>query len=135
MIQSLNGVNILCPVVNSIISRAIGKTPCQQGFGKCETVPKPTCSGRSATNGRRVGYYQASNGKDRRCDVVPPRAINTRGFTHLFFSFVYFHPQTFEIVLTTDPSLFGQFTALKRDGLQTWIAVGGMYRNKHQILR
>lgn len=28
-----------------------------------------------------------------------------------------------------DPQLYGEFTALKRNGLQTWIAVGGVSVN------
>jgi hypothetical protein len=106
-----------------------GKTPCQEGFGSCRRTPSPVCDGQSASNGRKVGYYQSWNVRDRKCDKVFPRDINTRGMTHLFFAFVFFDPETFE-VKPMDPGdvlLMGQFTALKRDGLQTWVAVGGTF--------
>ncbi|KAH3998458.1 hypothetical protein HBI56_205010 [Parastagonospora nodorum] len=105
------------------------KTSCQQGFGGCTIVPSPVCGKGSGTasKGRRVGYYQGWNSRERACDKVPPRLINTRGLTHLFYSFAFFDPTTFEMtpMNAADVPLYGEFTALKRNGLQTWIAVGG----------
>lgn len=56
-----------------------------------------------------------------------PRQINTRGLSHLLYAFAFFHPQTFEMMPmnSDDVHLYGEFTALKRNGLQTWIAIGG----------
>jgi GH18 family chitinase len=87
------------------------------------------CGRSSGTaKGRRVGYYQGWNTRERKCDTVSPRQINTRGLTHLFYSFAFFHPTTFELMPmhTGDIPLYGEFTALKRNGLQTWIAIGGV---------
>lgn len=106
------------------------KTSCQQGFGGCTIVPSPVCGKGSGTasKGRRVGYYQGWNSRERACDKVPPRLINTRGLTHLFYSFAFFDPTTFEMtpMNAADVPLYGEFTALKRNGLQTWVAVGGV---------
>jgi chitinase len=62
---------------------------------------------------------------------VYPRQINTRGLSHLLYAFAFFHPDTFELMPMNagDPQLYGEFTALKRHGLQTWIAVGGVSMN------
>jgi chitinase len=106
------------------------KTSCQVGFSGCTIVPSPTCwkgSG-TASNGRRVGYYQGWNSRERTCDKVPPRLINTRGLTLLFYSFAFFDPTSFQMMPmnVADVSIYGEFTALKRNGLQTWIVVGGV---------
>jgi chitinase len=58
------------------------------------------------------------------CDKVSPRQINTRGLTHLLYAFAFFDPSTFEMM-----PLYGEFTGLKRNDLQTWIAVGGVSTN------
>lgn len=106
------------------------KTSCQVGFGGCTIVPSPTCGKDSGTasNGRRVGYYQGWNSRERACDKVPPHLINTRGLTHLFYSFAFFDPTSFQMMPmnAADVPIYGEFTALKRNGLQTWIAVGGV---------
>ncbi|KAH4252578.1 chitinase [Parastagonospora nodorum] len=105
-----------------------GKTPCQAGFGSCDIKPSPSCGKSSGTaKGRRIGYYQGWNTRERKCDKVAPRQINTRGLTHLFYSFAFFHPTTFEIMPMNDGDIpiYGEFTSLKRNGLQTWIAIGG----------
>lgn len=107
----------------------VGKTPCQAGFGSCDIKPSPSCGKSSGTaKGRRIGYYQGWNTREQKCDKVAPRQINTRGLTHLFYSFVFFHPTTFEIMPMNDGDipLYGEFTSLKRNGLQTWIAIGGV---------
>ena len=102
--------------------------PCQQGFGSCEIKPSPSCGKGSGTSkARRIGYYQGWNTRERVCDKVMPRQINTRGLSHLLYAFAFFHPQTFEMMPmnSADVPLYGEFTALKRNGLQTWIAIGG----------
>jgi chitinase len=89
----------------------------------------PVCGAGSGTaTGRRVGYYQGWNTRERKCDKVSPRQINTRGLTHLFYSFAFFNPTTFEVepMNSGDIPLYGEFTSLKRNGLQIWIAVGGV---------
>jgi chitinase len=99
-------------------------------FGSCEITPDPVCGKTSnlASKGRRIGYYQGWNGRERACDKVSPRQINTRGLTHLFYSFISFHPVSFEVMPMNDLDipLYGEFTSLQRNGLQTWVAVGGV---------
>ncbi|KAF2742345.1 glycoside hydrolase family 18 protein [Sporormia fimetaria CBS 119925] len=104
-----------------------GKTPCQKGFGSCQMYPSPSCSGRSASTGRRVGYYQGWNVHDRKCDKVSPSQINIKGLTHLFWSFVFFHPTTYAIepMNAADPPMYCEVTNLATNGLETWVAVGG----------
>ncbi|OAG16142.1 glycoside hydrolase, partial [Alternaria alternata] len=104
-----------------------GKTPCQQGFGSCQKYPSPSCSGNSASTGRRVGYYAGWNTRERLCDKVSPSQINTKGLTHLFYSFVFFDPSSFNIVPmnAADVDLYREFTKLATNGLQTWVAIGG----------
>jgi chitinase len=104
-----------------------GKTPCQQGFGSCQKYPSPSCSGNSASTGRRVGYYAGWNTRERLCDKVSPSQINTKGLTHLFYSFVFFDPSSFNIVPmnAADVDLYREFTKLATNGLQTWMAIGG----------
>jgi chitinase len=65
------------------------------------------------------------------CDKVSPRQINTRGLTHLLYAFAFFDPSTFEMMPmhADDVPLYGEFTGLKRNDLQTWIAVGGVSTN------
>lgn len=111
-----------------------GLTPCQEGYGSCSIKTSPSCgTGSGTAQGRRVGYYQGWNTRLRVCDKVYPSQINTRGLTHLFFSFVLFHPTTFQIMPMHegDIPLYGEFTALKRNGLQTWIAIGGVSCHSH----
>jgi chitinase len=99
------------------------------GFGSCEIKPSPSCgSGSGTSKARRIGYYQGWNTRERACDKVNPRQINTRGLSHLLYAFAFFHPQTFEMMPmnSDDVHLYGEFTALKRNGLQTWIAIGGV---------
>ncbi|KAF2397092.1 glycoside hydrolase [Trichodelitschia bisporula] len=103
--------------------------PCQKGMGKCEIIKPPSCSaGMKTTEYRRIGYYQGWNVRKRKCDRVYPRDINTDGLTHLYFSFLYFDPVTFEVkpMDPYDEQLYPSFTKLKKPGvLQTWIAIGG----------
>lgn len=103
-----------------------GLTPCQQGFGLCQVVPPPSCSGQSAS-GRTIGYYQASNVRDRLCNRITPAQIKTDGLTHLYFAFANIDPSSFAVVPVdaSDVSLYTQFTALQTSSLQTWIALGG----------
>jgi chitinase len=89
----------------------------------------PVCRAGSGTaKDRRVGYYQGWNTRECKCDKVSPRQISTRGLTHLFFSFAFFNPTTFEVepMNSGDIPLYGELTSLKRNGLQTWIAIGGV---------
>jgi hypothetical protein len=56
------------------------------------------------------------------------KQINTKGLTHLYYSFVFFDPTTFQMVPMNeaDIPLYKEFTSLKTNNLQTWIAVGGV---------
>jgi chitinase len=103
-----------------------GQTPCQKGFGKCEVLQPPQCSGNSASKGRKIGYYQAYQ-RDRKCDYVKPRDINTEGFTHLIYAFAYFDPNDFSIrfLHKEEDENLKDFTALQGNGLETWLAIGG----------
>ncbi|KAF1997002.1 glycoside hydrolase family 18 protein [Amniculicola lignicola CBS 123094] len=61
-------------------------TPCQQGFGSCQTIAAPSCGGNSAAS-RSIGYYQLANVRDRQCNRIAPKEINTKGLTHLYAAF------------------------------------------------
>ncbi|KAF2705719.1 glycoside hydrolase family 18 protein [Pleomassaria siparia CBS 279.74] len=106
-----------------------GKTlPCQKEFGSCKVKKGRTCGlGSGSTNGRKVGYYQGSNTRDRWCNNVFPNDIDSGGYTHLFFAFASVDPNSFAVVAADpgDVKLYTEFTALKTRGLQTWIAIGG----------
>jgi chitinase len=103
--------------------------PCQKGFGDCKIVPPPSCGPESgtATNGRKIGYYNAANPSTRLCNKVLPGQIITSDYTHLYFAFASIDPKTFAIVQANpeDDKLYKEFTALKTANLQTWIAIGG----------
>jgi chitinase len=106
-----------------------GKTPCQEGYGSCSITPPPSCGKTSGTSsGRRIGYYQGWNTRERLCDKITPKQINTKGLTHLYYSFVFFDPTTFQMVPMNeaDIPLYKEFTSLKTNNLQTWVAVGGV---------
>lgn len=81
----------------------------------------------ASAKARTIGYYQASNVRNRACNQITPGQIDTTNYTHLTFAFASIDPTTFKIVPATsdDIPLFTQFTALKSAKLQTWIAVGG----------
>ena len=103
--------------------------PCQQGYGGCKIVPPPVCGNDSGTasRGRKVAYYQASNVRSRSCNRVDPKQINTKGLTHLIFAFAAIDPTTFKITpsISDDVNIYKDFTALKTATMQTWIGVGG----------
>ena len=73
---------------------------------------------------RTVGYYLASNSRDRLCNQIEPKHIKSEEITHLFFSFASIDPVTFHIKPwdEADIPLMEAFTALNTE---TWIAVGG----------
>jgi chitinase len=59
---------------------------------------------------------------------VAPKDLDTKGYTHLFFSFGFIDPNTFSLVPAhpDDVTLMKDFTDLsKNGGVKTWIAVGG----------
>ncbi|KAJ6133731.1 class V chitinase [Penicillium sp. IBT 18751x] len=106
-------------------------TGCQSGYGSCGDVDRPSCSGTSAENGRRIGYYEswADESSSRLCDRRTPDEIPLVGLTHLNFAFTFFDPTTFEISPMTSAAagLYKSFTGLKKKspGLETWISIGG----------
>ncbi|OQO00802.1 hypothetical protein B0A48_13489 [Cryoendolithus antarcticus] len=105
-----------------------GQAPCQKGYGLCEIIPPPSCvQGSGSTNGRSIGYYQASNTRDRLCNRISPSQINLDGLTHLYFAFAKFDATSYQMVPgdSGDIELYTQFTALQSKGVKTWIAVGG----------
>jgi chitinase len=59
---------------------------------------------------------------------VSPNQLDTKGYTHLFFSFGFIDPNTFSLVPAhpDDVALMKDFTNLSKDrDVKTWIAVGG----------
>ncbi|KAK4120516.1 hypothetical protein N657DRAFT_625063 [Parathielavia appendiculata] len=105
-----------------------GTLPCQAGYGSCYISGTPSCPyGGGSTNGRMVGYYQSWNVRNRVCNKVAPRDLNTTGYTHLFYSFASIDPATYRIAPAhaDDQAMMREFTSLAKDGLQTWIAIGG----------
>ncbi|KAH9234490.1 glycoside hydrolase family 18 protein, partial [Colletotrichum gloeosporioides 23] len=77
---------------------------------------------------RTIGYYQSWNARTRLCNRVTPKQLDTKGYTHLFFSFAFIDPAAFTIATAhpDDVPLMKEFTDLSKDGnLQTWIAIGG----------
>ncbi|KAJ5965610.1 class V chitinase, partial [Penicillium waksmanii] len=106
-------------------------TGCQDGYGSCGDVNRPKCSGTSAENGRRIGYYEswADDSNSRLCNRRTPDEIPLVGLTHLNFAFTFFGPTTFEIspMSSAAAGLYKSFTALKKKspGPETWISLGG----------
>ena len=75
-----------------------------------------------------MAYYQSWNVRNRACNKVAPRDLDTTGYTHLFYSFASINPATYRIAPAhaDDPAMMREFTGLsKPGGLQTWIAIGG----------
>ncbi|KAK5043568.1 hypothetical protein LTR84_011428 [Exophiala bonariae] len=124
------GLNTCCSVAGFCgTTSAHCGTGCQPGYGSCVVPTAPSCdaSKKSATNGRRVGYWQVQQVHDDACDVVLPADIDRAGMTHLLLAFAHFDLKTFDVIPAnaTDERYYAEFTALKSDSLQTWIAVGG----------
>lgn len=127
-----------CGTTNSYCTNSdpqCGTLPCQEGFGSCEVKKGKTCpASDKTTSGRTIGYYQASNSRDRLCNKISPSDIVTtptdvapQGYSHLYFAFASIDPVSFAIAPADDADipLYTEFTALRSRGLQTWIAVGG----------
>jgi chitinase len=75
-----------------------------------------------------VRYYQSWNVRERKCNKVSPKDLNTVNYTRLFYSFASIDPVMFKVVPThsDDLAMMREFTALSKPGkLQTWIAIGG----------
>ncbi|KAI9150631.1 Chitotriosidase-1 [Paramyrothecium foliicola] len=132
------GMNLCCSAMGWCGSTEIycgnadplhGTLPCQAGYGSCTTYPSPSCSeGGGSSNGRTVGYYQSWNVRERACNKVSPKQLDTTGYTHLFYSFATINPSTYQIAPAhpDDDAMMREFTSLSKDGkLQTWIAIGG----------
>lgn len=88
----------------------------------------PSCGNTSGTaDGRSIAYYQAWNIHTRPCDKVWPSQVNTAGLTHLTLAFASIDPKTYRMRFqrSADDDIYRQFVALKRDGLETWLGVGG----------
>ncbi|KAJ0351620.1 hypothetical protein KNSL1_003253 [Colletotrichum chrysophilum] len=106
-----------------------GTLPCQAGYGSCAITGSPSCAqGSGSSKGRTIGYYQSWNARTRLCNRVTPKQLDTKGYTHLFFSFAFIDPAAFTIATAhpDDVTLMKEFTDLSKDGnLQTWIAIGG----------
>ncbi|KAF2661015.1 glycoside hydrolase family 18 protein, partial [Lophiostoma macrostomum CBS 122681] len=108
---------------------------CQSDFGSCQIAKSPDCGKDSGTasKGRKIGYYQGWNTRNRKCNQVYPEHIKTEGLTHLYWGFASIDENSFEIVPDNpaDPERYIRFTNLKQTGgLQTWISVGGWHFNE-----
>jgi chitinase len=115
-----------CGVGPDFCESPLPEFPCQEGFGSCGTVSPPSCGGSSATQ-RSIGYWQSYNVRTRQCNRIMPSDINTDGLTHLYLAFATINPSSFEVVPadSADPELYKEFVALKRNGLETWLVIGG----------
>ncbi|KAH8886158.1 glycoside hydrolase [Thozetella sp. PMI_491] len=102
---------------------------CQAAYGSCKIPIAPSCAAgsKSATNGRRVGYWQVDQAYGRSCDAVLPSQIKTAGMTHLVLAFALIDAKTYKVKPASpeDVPFYTQFTALQSDSLQTWISIGG----------
>lgn len=120
--------------------------PCQAGYGACAMTGHPGCSkANSASNGRKIGYYQSWNLRQRKCNKMEPKDLDTTGYTHIFYAFGFIHPSTFEVVPAhvDDDELMKKFTALavseddpdpEKKPLKTWLAIGGFdFSNNNTI--
>lgn len=97
-------------------------------MGGCQIITPKTCGeGSGTTDGRTIGYYQASNVYNRACNKIAPSDIKTDGYTHLYFAFASIDPSSFSVVPANDEDtpLYTEFTGLKTSTMQTWIAIGG----------
>ena len=107
--------------------------PCQAGYGSCAIYPPPSCPQgdgltTGSSSGRKIGYFQSWNLRERACDTRHPFELNLKGYTHLFYAFAFIDPTSFEIVPAhaDDEYMMKDFVSLSEDGsLQTWIAIGG----------
>lgn len=89
---------------------------------------QPQCgSGSGSANARSIAYYQGWNMRTRSCDRVWSSQINTAGLTHLILAFSSIDPKTFKMTLQNkdDEDIYRQFLQLKKNGVQTWLGVGG----------
>ncbi|KAF5700546.1 hypothetical protein FMUND_14297 [Fusarium mundagurra] len=131
-----SGMNLCCSAslsksfVTTPTANPIHKTlPCQAGYGFCNIASSPSCAkGGGSTNGRTIGYYQSWNVRTRKCDTKTPNQLDTTGFTHLFYSFIFIDPLSFNVTpaYNDDVKQMREFTDLSKNGtLQTWIAIGG----------
>jgi chitinase len=106
-----------------------GTLPCQAGYGSCAITGKPSCAkGSGSSKGRTIGYYQSWNVRNRECNRVSPKQLDTTDYTHLFFAFGFIDPNTFSVVPAhpDDVAMMKEFTDLSKDrDVKTWIAVGG----------
>ncbi|KAI9370341.1 hypothetical protein BJX61DRAFT_515871 [Aspergillus egyptiacus] len=111
---------------------------CCSEFGFCGTSsdfcgdaewPSPSCSGSSSVT-RRIGYYEAWN-LDHSCNTMTPEEIPIGAYTHLFFSFLYIDPDTYQLtpMASNQTDTLSQFAALKEYGVELWISVGGWDMN------
>ncbi|KAI9152186.1 oviduct-specific glycoprotein [Paramyrothecium foliicola] len=106
-----------------------GTLPCQSGYGSCAITGSPSCAkGSGSSKGRTIGYYQSWNARERICNKVTPKQLKTEGYTHLFYSFAFINPYTYQVAEAhpDDKTLMREFTDLsKGSNLKTWIAIGG----------
>ncbi|KAH7322711.1 glycosyl hydrolases family 18-domain-containing protein [Stachybotrys elegans] len=101
----------------------------------CQSNCEQPGSGASGGNVQKrvIGYYEAWNWK-KKCIGMSMEDIPVNSLTHIYYSFAYIRPKTYEIVpmeddtdgkLTTET--FSEFTALKRKNpsLMAVVALGG----------
>ncbi|KAL9118258.1 MAG: hypothetical protein Q9187_005199 [Circinaria calcarea] len=97
------------------------------GFASNCDQPKSGASGGDVQS-RIIGYYEAWN-SDKRCIGMGFQDIPVNSITHLYFSFGYISPGSFQIAPMDglSPGLFSDLTALKKSNsaLKTIVALGG----------
>ncbi|KAL2752063.1 glycoside hydrolase family 18 protein [Sodiomyces alcalophilus JCM 7366] len=110
----------------------------------CQSNCSQPGSGGSGGNVQKrvIGYYEAWNWK-KKCIGMSMEDIPVNSLTHIYYSFAYIKPETYEIIpmedekdgkLTTET--FSQFTSLKRKNpsLKAVVALGGWtFNDNHTI--
>ncbi|KAL3442261.1 glycoside hydrolase superfamily [Aspergillus insuetus] len=110
----------------------------------CQSNYKQPGSGGSDSNVQKriIGYYKAWNYK-KRCINMPMDDIPVTSLTHIYYSFAYIRPETYEIIPMSDEKdgtltadTFQKFTALKKKNpaVKAVVALGGWtFNDNHTI--
>ncbi|KAL8750407.1 MAG: hypothetical protein Q9199_007090 [Rusavskia elegans] len=85
----------------------------------------PKCAKTPLT--RKIGYYQVTNVRKRRCHRITPTEIDINGLTHLNVAYAAIDQTTYKIAAShpDDIGLYKELNARKTPSMQIWIAIGG----------
>jgi chitinase len=111
----------------------------------CQSNCKQPGSGGSDSNVQKriIGYYEAWN-YEKRCIDMPMDDIPVTSLTHIYYSFAYIRPETYEIIPMSDEKdgtltadTFRKFTALKKKNpaVKAVVALGGWTFNDNHTIR